>query len=100
MVERVASYGNLVSARTVDIVPETPGIISQLLFTDGQEVRAGAPLVQMDSSIALAQLQSARAQAETDMQNLRRTQSLAKQGLDTSYSVEQAPCRVPPRRRG
>nr|WP_294543393.1 efflux RND transporter periplasmic adaptor subunit [uncultured Rhodopila sp.] len=90
MVERVASYGNLVSARTVDIVPETPGIISQLLFTDGQKVRAGAPLVQMDSSISLAQLQSARAQAETDMQNLRRTQSLAKQGLDSSYSVEQA----------
>ncbi len=94
MIERVASYGNLVSARTVNIVPETPGVIKQLLFTDGQKVRAGTPLVLMDSSIAQAQLQSARAQAETDMQNLRRIQSLAKQGLDSSYSTEQAVSRA------
>ena len=48
----------------------------------------------MDSGIVEAQLQSARAQAETDMQNLRRTQSLSRQGLDSTYSTEQAQSRA------
>lgn len=94
MVESVASYGNLVSARSVNIVPQSPGVVREILFTDGQKIAAGTPLVLMDSSIAQAQLQSARAQAETDMQNLRRTQSLSRQGLESTYSTEQAVSRA------
>lgn len=90
MVESVAAYGNLVSARSVNIVPQTSGQVREILFEDGQTVSAGAALVIMDSSIAEAQLQSSRAQAETDMQNLRRTQSLSRQGLESTYSTEQA----------
>lgn len=94
MVENVASYGNLVSARSVSIVPQAPGVVREILFADGQKVTAGTALVLMDSAIAQAQLQSARAQAETDMQNLRRTQSLSRQGLESTYSTEQAASRA------
>jgi membrane fusion protein (multidrug efflux system) len=94
MVESVASYGNLVSKRSVNIGPETAGQVKQILFTDGQTVAAGTALVWMDSSIAEAQLQSSRAQADTDAQNLRRTQSLSRQGLDSTYSTEQAQSRA------
>jgi membrane fusion protein (multidrug efflux system) len=94
MVESIASYGNLVSQRSVNIGPETAGQVRQILFTDGQTVPVGAALVLMDSSIAEAQLQSSRAQADTDAQNLRRTQSLSRQGLDSTYSTEQAQSRA------
>jgi membrane fusion protein, multidrug efflux system len=94
MVASLASYGNLVSARSVNIAPQTSGVVRKILFQDGQKVAAGADLVVMDSSIALAQLQSVRAQAETDLQNLRRTQSLSKQGLESTYSTEQAVSRA------
>lgn len=94
MVDAIASYGNLVSERSVNIGPETGGQVKQILFTNGQAVTVGTPLVLMDSAIAEAQLQSARAQADTDMQNLRRTQSLARQGLDSTYSTEQAQSRA------
>ena len=80
MVENIASYGNLVSQRSVNIVPQTPGQVKQILFSDGQTVTAGAALVLMDSSIAQAQVQATRAQSDTDTQNLRRTQSLSRQG--------------------
>jgi membrane fusion protein (multidrug efflux system)/multidrug efflux system membrane fusion protein len=90
MIERVASYGNLVSERSVKIVPESSGTVRQILFQEGQFVQAGEPLVVLDGGIAEAQLQSARAQAEADLQNLRRTQSLTRQGLDSTYSLEQA----------
>jgi membrane fusion protein, multidrug efflux system len=94
MVESVASYGNLVSQRSVNIGPESPGQVKQILFADGQTVAAGTALVLMDSSIAEAQLQSSRAQADTDAQNLRRTQLLSRQGLDSTYSTEQAQSRA------
>ena len=82
MVENIASYGNNVSQRSVNIVPQTPGQVKQILFSDGQTVVAGAALVLMDASIAQAQVQASRAQSDTDTENLRRTQSLSRQGLD------------------
>ena len=94
MVDSIAAYGNLVSRRAVNLSPETPGVVREILFADGQKVSPGAPLVRMDSSIAEAQLQSARAQADTDMQNLRRIQTLARQGLDSTSSLEQAQSRA------
>lgn len=94
MAERVASYGNLVSERSVKIVPESPGTVRQILFQEGQFVKAGTPLIVLESGIAEAQLQSSRAQADADVQNLRRTQSLTKQGLDSTYSLEQAQSRA------
>jgi membrane fusion protein (multidrug efflux system) len=94
MPDHVISYGNLVPLRTVDIVPEAPGQIEKILFTDGQQVAAGTPLVVMNSRIAEAQVQASRAQAEADQQNLQRTQSLTKRGLDSTYSLEQAQSRA------
>jgi membrane fusion protein, multidrug efflux system len=94
MVENIASYGNLVSQRSVNIAPQTPGQVKQILFSDGQTVTAGASLVVMDSSIAQAQVQASRAQSDTDTQNLRRTQSLSRQGLESTYSLEQAQSRA------
>ncbi|MGE5270186.1 MAG: efflux RND transporter periplasmic adaptor subunit [Thiohalocapsa sp.] len=90
MADRVTSYGNLVPVRSVEIVPNAPGQIQKILFADGEEVAAGTPLVVMDSRIAQAQVQSARAQAGAHQQNLKRTQSLQSQGLDSTYSLEQA----------
>jgi membrane fusion protein, multidrug efflux system len=94
MPEHVVSYGNLVALRSVDIVPEAPGQVEKLLFTDGQQVATGTSLVVMNSRIAEAQVQASRAQAEADQQNLRRTQSLTRRGLDSTYSLEQAQSRA------
>lgn len=94
MANTVTSYGNLVARRSVDIVPEGPGQVERILFADGQRVAAGTPLVVIDSRIAAAQVQASRAQAEADRQNLQRTRSLAQQGLDSTYSLEQAQSRA------
>jgi len=94
MTDRVTSYGNLIPLRSVDIVPEAPGQVEKILFTDGQQVATGTPLVVMNSRIAEAQMQASRAQAEADQQNLRRTESLTKRGLDSTYSLEQAQSRA------
>lgn len=94
MADSVTSYGNLVARRSVNIVPEGPGQVEEILFTDGQRVATGTPLVVINTRIAAAQVQASRAQAEADRQNLRRTQSLQQQGLDSTYSLEQAQTRA------
>lgn len=94
MADSVTSYGNLVARRSVNIVPEGPGQVEVILFADGQHVAAGTPLVVINSRIAAAQVQASRAQADADRQNLRRTQSLEQQGLDSTYSLEQAQSRA------
>ncbi len=90
MVNRVTSYGNLVPQRTVNIVPNDPGQLMKLLFKDGQTVETGTPLAVMDNRIAQAQVQSSQAQYDTDVLNLKRTESLANRSLDSTRNLEQA----------
>ena len=90
MVNRVTSYGNLVPQRTVNIVPNDPGQLMKLLFKDGQTVETGTPLAVMDNRIAQAQVQSSQAQYDTDVLNLKRTESLANRSLDSARNLEQA----------
>ncbi len=92
--DRVVSYGNLVPSRTVNIAPQLAGRVAALLFTDGQSVTAGQVLVRMDSSIAEAQLRSARARLKTDLQDLRRAEDLAKEGVKPAEALEQTEARV------
>ena len=94
MVDRVASYGNLVPLRSVEIVADSRAQIDAILFEDGSEVAAGKPLVVLDDKIAVALAQAARAQAAADQQNLERTQSLANQGINSKYALEQAQSRA------
>jgi len=90
MVNRVTSYGNLVPQRTVNIVPNEPGQLTKILFKDGQAVETGTPLAVMDNRIAQAQVQSSQAQYDTDVLNLKRTESLANRSLDSARNLEQA----------
>lgn len=92
--DSIAAYGNLVALRTVNIAPETSGVVKAILFTDGQFVTAGMPLVQMDATTVKAQLESARAQAATDVQNLHRIELLASKGLNSTSSLEEAQARA------
>ena len=93
IVDRMTAYGNLVPQRTVNIVPNAPGQIMKILFTDGQKVQTGDPLVVMDDRIAKAQVQSSQAQADADVLNLRRTEALANRSFDSTRSLEQAQSR-------
>jgi len=58
------AVGTLRAVRGADIAPEVPGVITAIHFQSGQEVGAGAPLVQLNAESDLAKLQSLAAAAE------------------------------------
>ena len=58
------AVGTLRAVRGADIAPEVPGVITAIQFQSSQEVREGAPLVQLSNESDLAKLQSLAAAAE------------------------------------
>jgi membrane fusion protein (multidrug efflux system) len=58
------AVGSLRAGRGADLAPEVAGVISAIHFTSGEDVKAGAPLVQLNAASDVAQLASLEAVAE------------------------------------
>ena len=90
VIDDLPAYGNLRPRRSVNITAPQTGEVRAILFEDGASVAAGVPLVMLDSNVAQAQVASSQARYKTNEENLRRTRDLARQGLESTRSVEQA----------
>jgi len=66
------AVGTLRAVRGADIAPEVPGVITAIHFQSSQEIREGAPLVQLNAESDLAKLQSLQASVELAEVNYQR----------------------------
>lgn len=83
------AVGSLRAAQSVMLRPEVSGRIARLGFVDGQRVRRGQWLVQLDDTLQRAQLQQAQAQAAIARTNLQRSRELLAQGFVSASAVDQ-----------
>lgn len=88
--DRIEALGNLSANENVAIAPEVGGRITALHFNEGQNVEAGALLVELDATIARAELEQARASLSVARDALERNQTLVQRGAGTQVSLEQA----------
>jgi membrane fusion protein, multidrug efflux system len=58
-IERLASIGTLIASQGVDVTSQVAGIVTEVLIESGTEVEHGARLVQLDTSVEVADLASA-----------------------------------------
>jgi membrane fusion protein (multidrug efflux system) len=84
------AVGSLRARQGVMVRPEVSGRIVQLGFRDGQRVRRGQLLMQMDDSLQRAQLQQAQAQAGIAATQLKRNQDLVAQNFVSQSAVDQS----------
>lgn len=84
------AVGTLRSRQGVMLRPEVSGRIARLAFTDGQQVRKGQLLVQLDDTLQLAQLRQAEAQAGIARTNLQRNRELVGQNFISQSAVDQS----------
>ncbi|RQO56330.1 efflux transporter periplasmic adaptor subunit [Paucibacter sp. KBW04] len=84
------AVGTLRARQSVLLKPEVSGRIVKLGFVDGQPVRKGQVLVQLDDSLQAAQLQQAEAQASIASANLKRNRELLAQNFVSASVVDQA----------
>lgn len=83
------AVGTLRSRQGVMVRPEVAGRIVAMNFTDGQPVRRGQVLVQLDDTLQRAQLQQAEAQAAIARTNLQRSRELLAQQFISQSAVDQ-----------
>ncbi|WP_349743292.1 efflux RND transporter periplasmic adaptor subunit [Roseateles cavernae] len=84
------AVGALRARQSVMLRPEVSGRITKLGFTDGQRVRQGQLLVQLDEALQAAQLQQAEAQAGIARTQLQRNRELLAQSFVSPSVVDQA----------
>ncbi|MEO5732372.1 MAG: efflux RND transporter periplasmic adaptor subunit, partial [Rubrivivax sp.] len=83
------AVGSLKSVQGVMLRPEVSGRVSRIGFTEGQTVKRGQVLVQLDDTLQRAQLQQAEAQASIARTNLQRSRDLLGQGFISQSAVDQ-----------
>ncbi len=90
LVDDAISVGTLSSRRGVVIRPEVSGRIAALGFTEGQRVRRGQLMVQLDDSLQQAQLRQAEAQEALSRSQWQRNRDLAAQNFVSQNAVDQS----------
>ena len=83
------AVGSLRASQTVTLRPEVSGRVVKLNFTDGQRVRRGQLLVQLDDTLQRAQVRQAQAQSAIARTNLQRSRELQGQNFVSQSAVDQ-----------
>jgi len=84
------AVGSLRSRQSVVLRPEVSGRVTQLNFRDGDRVRRGQLLVQLDDQLPLAQVQQAQAELSIAQANHKRNQELVEQNFISKRSVDES----------
>ena len=83
------AVGTLRSNQGIVLRPEVSGRIVKLGFGDGQRVKRGQLLVQLDDTLQQAQMRQAEAQAGIARSNLQRSRELLAQNFVSQSAVDQ-----------
>lgn len=84
------AVGSVQSRQGVVLRPEVSGRVAALGFNDGQRVKRGQLLVQLDDSLQQAQLKQAEAQASIARTNLQRNRELVAENFVSQSAVDQS----------
>jgi membrane fusion protein (multidrug efflux system) len=84
------AVGSLRSRQGVMLRPEVSGRISQLNFRDGERVRRGQLLVQLDDQLPQAQVKQSQAELSIAQANHKRNQELLAQNFISQRTVDES----------
>ena len=90
LVDETQSVGSLRSRQGVMIKPEVGGRITQLNFLDGDRVRKGQLLVQLDDQLPAAQIKQAEAELAIAKSNFNRNRELVEQNFISRRTVDES----------
>jgi multidrug efflux system membrane fusion protein len=85
----LSGIGTLQAVRQVTVAPEVGGMITQIMFTPGAEVKAGDPLVQLNDAPERGDLASFQALSRVASANLDRDKQLSAREFQSRQVVDQ-----------
>lgn len=90
VVRSIESVGTLRANESVVLRPEVQGRVEKILFDEGQPVKAGQPMVQLDDDQYRAELAEAIANRNLSEANYRRAQELIKRKVASQTDLDKA----------
>lgn len=90
LARNVSAVGSLSSENSVMLKPEITGRISAINFQEGGPVEKGQILVELDSSVARAQLEQARAALALAESQYRRARQLTQEGFISAQARDES----------
>ena len=87
---QILAVGSLRSNESVILRPELAGRVTQINFTEGQKVRKGQLLIQLDASVPRAELVQMQASLSLAKANYERAQELHKRNAGTERALDEA----------
>ena len=90
LVDDAQTVGSLRSRQGVMVRPEISGRITQLNFRDGERVRKGQLLVQLDDQLPQAQVKQSQAELSIAQANHKRNQELLAQNFISQRTVDES----------
>jgi RND family efflux transporter MFP subunit len=88
--ETVMAVGTAKAARSVDVFPQVTGIVTDILFTPGQEVEAGAVLVRLEDDEQRVAIERARVALKQTRDTLERSRTLAQSKTISDVALSEA----------
>lgn len=88
--QAITAVGSLRSDEAIILRPEVSGRIQEILFQEGQRVKAGQVLVRLDSSVQRAELEQAKANLSLNKSKHERALDLQKKGFISSQARDEA----------
>ncbi|MGE0387713.1 MAG: efflux RND transporter periplasmic adaptor subunit [Gammaproteobacteria bacterium] len=90
----LSAVATLAAERGTAIAPEVDGVVTAIHFESGQELPAGAPLVQLDDRVLQAQLREAEAELANAGVEFERASDLARRGSLSRSALDAARARL------
>ena len=88
--DAIRATGRIEAIQAVELRPDAQGRVIELLFTEGQTVAEGAPLVRIDAALLEAQAERAAADHELARQQLERVRRLRADNAASPADLERA----------
>jgi len=86
----IDALGSLEADQQIDVSPEVDGQIAKVEFTNGENVKVGKTLFQLDDSVAQAQLAGAKARLQLSKENFERNRKLLAHDALSQQALDQA----------
>jgi membrane fusion protein (multidrug efflux system) len=84
----IASIGSINPVNGIDIAPQVGGVVKQVFFESGKDVKKGDKIVELDTDTEVAQLKSAEAQLANAKTELARRQKVFNKGFAAKADID------------
>ena len=88
--ETVVAVGTAKAARSVDVFPQVTGMVTEIVFTPGQEVEAGAMLIRLEDDEQRVAVERARVAHKQAQDALERSRTLAQSKTISDVALSEA----------